>query len=382
MGFLSKVWKGIKSGFKKVGKAIKSGIKSVGKFFNKLGVVGQVAMFFILPGIGEFLAASFNGAAGWMAGYQGLGQTAINATGEFLKAAGTRVSGLYSSITKGVKNVIGETATNIASSLGVDPTSKTGKFLSSLNVNVVEPGTAEWGSVFDAAAQGLEKTIESTGQLFTGVPEPTTPVASSITPDKDTTSILEEPKKKGQPVSFSGSTPVERINQKPLKDMSLEELVDKLKVETNSLKQEQLKKELDFKATGFWERQRKAVVNKITEFKEDVVSGEFIGDQVDAFVSLDADRLVGTTAQNALNKAFDLYPDTNVYGGNKIVVPDIAGSLLSTTTPEPSDNIAFVDSSYNSLVNSGYLYGDASYLWEQNQANNVYATSFNQRIGA
>ena len=41
--------------------------------------------------------------------------------------ASKRVGGLYKSITQGVKDVIGQTATNIASSLGVDPTSRTGE---------------------------------------------------------------------------------------------------------------------------------------------------------------------------------------------------------------------------------------------------------------
>ena len=55
MGFFSKIFKGIKKGFKKIGKGIKSAFKSFGKFMGKIGILGQVAMMFILPAIGGAL---------------------------------------------------------------------------------------------------------------------------------------------------------------------------------------------------------------------------------------------------------------------------------------------------------------------------------------
>tara|TARA_A100001015_G_C14884071_1_gene669622 strand:+ start:881 stop:1156 length:276 start_codon:yes stop_codon:yes gene_type:complete len=85
MGFFKKVFKGIKKVFKKIGKGIKSAVKGIGKFMDKIGIVGQIGLMFIMPGIGELLAQGFNGAAGWMAGYQGVGQTAINAAGKFMQ---------------------------------------------------------------------------------------------------------------------------------------------------------------------------------------------------------------------------------------------------------------------------------------------------------
>lgn len=47
MGFLSRVWKGIKKGFKAIFKPIKKVFKVFGKFMNKIGIVGQIAMMFI-----------------------------------------------------------------------------------------------------------------------------------------------------------------------------------------------------------------------------------------------------------------------------------------------------------------------------------------------
>jgi hypothetical protein len=169
VGFFKKIFKGVKKVFKKIGKGIKSAFKKVGKFMNKIGIIGQIGMMFILPGIGGALAKGFSSIAGAMAGYTGIGSSIISGAGKFLQAAYSRVGGLYNSITKGVTDVIGKTATNIASSLGVDPTSKTGQFLSNtLGVNVVEPGTARWGDVFDTAGKALSDIGQATTELVTG----------------------------------------------------------------------------------------------------------------------------------------------------------------------------------------------------------------------
>mgnify|MGYP003627705703 FL=1 len=68
MGWLSKAWKGLKKGVKKIGKGIKSAFKKFGKFMGKFGVVGQVAMFFIMPHVAGLLmkgiGAAFSGIVG------------------------------------------------------------------------------------------------------------------------------------------------------------------------------------------------------------------------------------------------------------------------------------------------------------------------------
>lgn len=56
MGFLSKLWKGVKKTFKKIFKPIKKVFKSFGKFMGKLGIAGQIALMFIpIPGMGYIL---------------------------------------------------------------------------------------------------------------------------------------------------------------------------------------------------------------------------------------------------------------------------------------------------------------------------------------
>ena len=71
MGFFKKIFKGIGKVFKKIGKGIKSAFKKFGKFMGKIGILGQVAMMFILPGVGQLLGKAWSAIAG---------QTATQAT--------------------------------------------------------------------------------------------------------------------------------------------------------------------------------------------------------------------------------------------------------------------------------------------------------------
>ena len=84
MGFFSKLWKGIKTGVKSIGKGIKSAFKKFGKFMGEIGILGQVAMMFILPGIGQMIGSAWTGIAG---------QTAAQATAAATANAATAAAG-------------------------------------------------------------------------------------------------------------------------------------------------------------------------------------------------------------------------------------------------------------------------------------------------
>ena len=62
MGFFSKIFKGVKRVFRKIGRGIKSVFRGIGKFVDKLGIVGQLALMFLLPGSG-FLSGMGSWAA-------------------------------------------------------------------------------------------------------------------------------------------------------------------------------------------------------------------------------------------------------------------------------------------------------------------------------
>ena len=115
MGFFSKVWKGLKKTVKKIGKGIKSAFKKFGKFMGKIGILGQVAMFFIMPYVGAALGGAFTGAAGALAtntvgGALGaVGQAAgkvMQFVGNTVGKAGT----VFNNITKGVTDTLGNFA--------------------------------------------------------------------------------------------------------------------------------------------------------------------------------------------------------------------------------------------------------------------------------
>ena len=83
MGFFKKIFKGVGKVFKKIGKGIKKVAMKVGKFMNKIGIVGQIAMAFILPGIGAALMNGLGGAAASM-----VANTFGGITGAIVKGAG------------------------------------------------------------------------------------------------------------------------------------------------------------------------------------------------------------------------------------------------------------------------------------------------------
>ena len=164
MGFLSKVFKGVKKVFKKVGKAIKSGLKSVGKFMDKIGIVGQIGLSLLLPGIGSALSGMWGKLVTGLSSYSGVGSTVINGAGKFLAKATELASGAgraFSSITEGVKNVVGETLKAGANALGVDTALiKVGdtlgsEYLTNLGNSIGEANLTSIGQQFGSSVENV-----------------------------------------------------------------------------------------------------------------------------------------------------------------------------------------------------------------------------------
>lgn len=109
MGFFKKVLGGIAKPFRKVlsktWKGIKSGFKKVMGFIGKLGIVGQIGLSLLLPGLGELVG-------GWAATMMASGNAIVSGAGHVLNAAiniGTKVKGVVGSVTKGIGKVVGQT---------------------------------------------------------------------------------------------------------------------------------------------------------------------------------------------------------------------------------------------------------------------------------
>ena len=118
MGFLKKIFKGIKKVFKKIGRGIKKGFAKFGKFMDKIGIVGQIAMMFILPGIGNALLAGM-GTLG--AALSASGSLILRGAGAVLngamKFAGT-VGNAFRTVTNGIME-FGKTALNKISDIWI-----------------------------------------------------------------------------------------------------------------------------------------------------------------------------------------------------------------------------------------------------------------------
>lgn len=104
MGFFSKIKKGFKKVVSKIGKGIRKVTRKVGKFMGKLGIVGQIGLALVLPGIGSMLG----GFAGTL---MGSSSAIFRGAGQILNAAvnvGTKATSMFKSVTEGVGKVLGD----------------------------------------------------------------------------------------------------------------------------------------------------------------------------------------------------------------------------------------------------------------------------------
>tara|TARA_Y100001978_G_scaffold195934_1_gene204837 strand:+ start:2790 stop:4058 length:1269 start_codon:yes stop_codon:yes gene_type:complete len=111
MGILKKIFKGVGKVFKKIGKGIKRAFKKFGKFMGKIGILGQIAMMFILPGIGNAFLANMGSWAttlGAKSGFLAKGMSKILAGAHRF---GTAVKAGFNSITTAITE-FGKTALN------------------------------------------------------------------------------------------------------------------------------------------------------------------------------------------------------------------------------------------------------------------------------
>ena len=116
MGVFSKIWKGIKKTVKKIGKGIKKVFNKVATAFNKLGIVGQLGLAFLMPyalgALSNFAGAIGSKIATW-------GGTLAKSTNVFASTVGKAIG-----VVKNVVVGIGEMYNNISTTIstGIDKT--------------------------------------------------------------------------------------------------------------------------------------------------------------------------------------------------------------------------------------------------------------------
>ena len=198
MGVLSKAWKGIKTGVKSIARGVKKAFKSFGKFMGKFGVLGQVAMFFVMPYVGAALGAAFTGATTALSTYTGIGSTIANAAGSVMKYAAnaaSKVGNTFSNITSGITDTLGNFAKTAGKKMGF-----TGDMFANASDNFFSSGgtgnggmsawekstgaTSRFANVTEKFTTAIDQTLkESMPRVNEGLQGTLDEQLSSITPD-------------------------------------------------------------------------------------------------------------------------------------------------------------------------------------------------------
>ena len=158
MGFFKKIFKGIGKVFKKIGKGIKSAFKKFGKFMGEAGILGQVAMMFILPGVGQLFGKAWSAIAGQTAGQAAastVGQMAADAavkTGADAVASTAAGASAEKAALSIVKDAGAKGATDAAKTLASDLIKNTGAKATGLMAK-------------EGLAKGIGQVMQFTGKV-------------------------------------------------------------------------------------------------------------------------------------------------------------------------------------------------------------------------
>jgi hypothetical protein len=198
MGFFSKVFKGVKKVFKKIGKGIKKVAGKVGKFMNKIGIVGQIAMAFILPGIGQALASTLGNVGTWAASAlanpatSALVKGVAHVTNAAVKfAAGT--GRVFKTVTSAVKNFTGEIGKTVLNKIpGINVENASSNIFGT--GGAIEKAAAATGETWNTTVgsskwwDGFARSPDNIPAGLTTVPEPIGTTSSPATGPADLTS--------------------------------------------------------------------------------------------------------------------------------------------------------------------------------------------------
>jgi len=182
MGFFKKIFRGIKKVVKKIGRGIKKAFMKVGKFMNKIGIVGQIALAFILPGIGTMLGQALGGLGSFGTALAGSTNFLAKAAGTIIKGAAhvaSKVGLAFRTVSNAVGNYVGQFAQTAASKLGF---------------NIQGAATNFFGAdgAFAKAAQATGETWRAGFGSIEAVAKVSTEVVSSIVSETGTKLIKAE----------------------------------------------------------------------------------------------------------------------------------------------------------------------------------------------
>lgn len=372
MGFFSKVFKGIKKGFKKIGKGIKKGFAKFGKFMGKLGIMGQIAMMFIMPGIGGALMKGLGGIGqSLMTAMAGSGNIILQGAAKVMQGAANFVSkagNVFRNVTEGVTNFVGEfskTAANkLSSSFGfqkvpfADASStfftggdsawakSTGKFTTRMTNLTASKDTIK---ALDAAAQSLRqspigagtmtnKTTVGSGASTGTIAETSTGVTDSILANPDDNLSAFDLKENLM------ETAVTDLDIAQTQEFAMQDMVDQMTIDQDK---SWFDKGKDLLSEG-WDNAKVAARDEVTNFGSNTIKR--IADAPVAGIEMGIKSGISSRIAGELNPQEEQYASS---GAAQFQQVDVGGGQI-LQMPEANYGVNMSGSFGNAAVVDGY----------------------------
>ena len=385
MGFFSKVFKGIKKGFKKIGKGIKKGFAKFGKFMGKLGIMGQIAMMFIMPGIGGALMKGLGGIGqSVMTAMAGSGNIILQGAAKVMQGAANFVSkagNVFRNVTEGVTNFVGEfskTAANkLSSSFGfqkvpfADASStfftggdsawakSTGKFTTRMTNLTASKDTIK---ALDAAAQSLRqspigagtmtnKTTVGSGASTGTIAETSTGVTDSILANPDDNLSAFDLKENLM------ETAVTDLDIAQTQEFAMQDMVDQMTIDQDK---SWFDKGKDLLSEG-WDNAKVAARDEVTNFGSNTIKR--IADAPVAGIEMGIKSGISSRIAGELNPQEEQYASS---GAAQFQQVDVGGGQM-LQMPEANYGVNMGGSFGNAAVVDGYY----SHMNSLSNVNNV-----------
>tara|TARA_B110000977_G_scaffold197989_1_gene281852 strand:- start:7120 stop:8283 length:1164 start_codon:yes stop_codon:yes gene_type:complete len=385
MGFFSKVFKGIKKGFKKIGKGIKKGFAKFGKFMGKLGIMGQIAMMFIMPGIGGALMKGLGGIGqSLMTAMAGSGNIILQGAAKVMQGAANFVSkagNVFRNVTEGVTNFVGEfskTAANkLSSSFGfqkvpfADASStfftggdsawakSTGKFTTRMTNLTASKDTIK---ALDAAAQSLRqspigagtmtnKTTVGSGASTGTIAETSTGVTDSILANPDDNLSAFDLKENLM------ETAVTDLDIAQTQEFAMQDMVDQMTIDQDK---SWFDKGKDLLSEG-WDNAKVAARDEVTNFGSNTIKR--IADAPVAGIEMGIKSGISNRIAGELNPQEEQYASS---GAAQFQQVDVGGGQI-LQMPEANYGVNMSGSFGNAAVVDGYY----SHMNSLSNVNNV-----------
>lgn len=372
MGFFKKLFKGVKKVFKKIGSGIKKAVGKVGKFMGKLGIVGQIGLGLLLPGIGSMMGSMFGNLAGSLMSSTlgGIGGAVVRGAGQVINAAvniGTKAGSMFSSITEGVTKVIGNvvgTAVNQIPGAGNLLKSMTGGKLDITSKSFSSLWKTTQDAVMDVAAKGGDlfkmDTLTGANKFLTDSALSTAEAALAGTDTGSTFSdaMLDDIPQTMQPgfsaqervieqgLDFTGAAPTQITTQADVIEAGLDYTGPKVGEVTGVVEP---KPSLLAKAgTSMVQRTKEAIAG---------APAQFVKTGVSSLANLPRDALIADIQG----------PPQVTYDVRQASIPDIGFAGIGQEMAQPSfDPVSYFDQNQATFAQSPFgfgarMYGEATY---------------------